>query len=93
MEKLREEGDHACTEIDGETVYMEDMIMEHVLGRKLQDNETVFHHNGNTLDNQKHNLYVWPNLLLPSGEIGNVNMVSEFVDGRTWDEILRDKGK
>lgn len=58
MDKLREAGEHACTEIDGQTVYMEDMIMESVLGRKLKDDETVFHHNGDTLDNQKHNLYV-----------------------------------
>lgn len=58
MDKLREEGMHACTEQAGQTIYMEDMIMENVLGRKLHDNETVFHHNGNTLDNQRANLHV-----------------------------------
>lgn len=54
-EKLREEGTHAVNE-DG--VYLEDMIMELRLGRALRDNETVFHRNGNTLDNRDANLYV-----------------------------------
>jgi hypothetical protein len=58
MDKMREEGEHACRENNGETVYMEDMIMEYYLGRKLKDDETVFHHNGDTLDNRKDNLHV-----------------------------------
>jgi len=45
--------DHAVNE-DG--VLMEDMIMEDMLGRPLQDDEYVEHINGNTLDNQRHNL-------------------------------------
>jgi hypothetical protein len=44
MDKMREEGQHACREENGQTIYMEDMIMEHALGRKLKDDETVFHH-------------------------------------------------
>lgn len=56
--KLREEGDHAVTRINGREVYMEDVIMEMELGRPLYDNETVFHRNSNTLDNRRSNLYV-----------------------------------
>lgn len=56
--KPRENGVHACADIDGETVYMEDMIMEMRLGRKLTDREMVIHKNGNTLDNRDSNLEI-----------------------------------
>jgi hypothetical protein len=55
IQKMREEGYHAVSD-DG--IYMEDMIMERVLGRPLADNETVFHRDGNTLNNCDNNLYV-----------------------------------
>ncbi len=55
IEKMREEGHHAVSD---HGVYMEDMIMETILGRPLADNETVFHYNFNTLDNRSENLYV-----------------------------------
>lgn len=55
IEKMREEGHHA---VDERGVYMEDLIMEKILGRRLRDNETVYHGNGNTLDNRDMNLYV-----------------------------------
>ena len=55
IEKLREEGTHAVSE---EGIYMEDLIMEGILGRPLADNETVFHENKNTLDNRHGNLYL-----------------------------------
>jgi hypothetical protein len=58
MNKPREEGEHAVAVIVGQEVFMEDFIMESILGRKLQDDEAVFHRNGNTLDNQRHNLYL-----------------------------------
>ena len=53
IEKYREEGMHA---VNDEGVYMEDMIMEMMLGRPLAENETVLHHNGDTLDNRDSNL-------------------------------------
>lgn len=58
MSKVRESGEHAVTEDFGERIYMEDLIMESILGRKLTENETVFHHNSDTLDNRRENLYV-----------------------------------
>lgn len=54
-EKFREKGHHA---VNDEGVYMEDLIMESVLGRKLADNEVPWHANGDTLDNRNDNLYV-----------------------------------
>ena len=46
----------AYTYIDGKIVYMEDMIMEQRLGRKLRPNERVFHKNGSVFDNRDENL-------------------------------------
>lgn len=51
--KPREAGDHAVSE-DG--VYMEDLIMESILGRPLADDEVPWHRNSNTLDNRRSNL-------------------------------------
>jgi hypothetical protein len=48
----------AYTFMDGEIVYMEDWIMEHKLGRKLQPNERVVHLNGDVFDNRDSNLRV-----------------------------------
>jgi len=42
----------------GDVIYMEDMIMEHKLGRRLTDRERVLHLNGNPLDNRDSNLTV-----------------------------------
>lgn len=53
MNKPREAGEHAVSD-DG--VYMEDLIMEKVLGRPLADDEIVFHNNSDTLDNRRANL-------------------------------------
>ena len=55
IEKMREGGYHAVSD---EGVYMEDMIMEMMLGRPLADNETVFHRNHDVLDNRDGNLYL-----------------------------------
>jgi HNH endonuclease len=49
---------HVWTVIDGKLVYMEDMIVERRLGRKLKPNETVVHRNENPLDNRDENLEV-----------------------------------
>lgn len=49
---------HVWTVIDGNVVYMEDVIVEKSLGRKLTKHETVVHKNGNVLDNRQENLEV-----------------------------------
>ena len=51
----REPGPHAVNE---EGVFMEDMIMEHHIGRPLKPNEPVKHRNHDTLDNRDQNLYL-----------------------------------
>ena len=40
----------------GRVIYMEDEIMENMIGRKLTRREEVRHRNGNTLDNRRENL-------------------------------------
>ena len=54
-DKPRETGPHAVNDA-GE--YMEDIIMEHFLGRPLEPWEVPIHHNGDTLDNRRDNLTV-----------------------------------
>ena len=51
--KPREEGPHAINEAGA---YMEDLIMEHVIGRPLADDEVTWHRNDDTLDNRRANL-------------------------------------
>jgi len=51
----------------GKTVYAHRLIMEHVLGRKLLDCETVHHKNGNRQDNSIENLELW-NTSQPAGQ-------------------------
>lgn len=43
-------------EKENKIVYMEDQIMEDVLGRPLESTECVVHRNGNPLDNRRDNL-------------------------------------
>jgi hypothetical protein len=45
-------------ESTGETIYMEDDIMERVIGRKLTSREEVRHKNGDPLDNRRCNLEI-----------------------------------
>jgi hypothetical protein len=47
---------HVWAAENGEIVYMEDKVMESRLGRKLAEDETVIHINGNLLDNRDSNL-------------------------------------
>jgi hypothetical protein len=42
----------------GELIYMQNMIMEMELGRKLRSDERVAFRNGNTLDCRRENLYI-----------------------------------
>ncbi len=53
--KPREPGTHAVNE---RGVYMEDMIMEHTLGRALRADEVTWHLSHDTLDNRNENLYL-----------------------------------
>jgi hypothetical protein len=48
----REKGDHAVTAINGEMIYLEDLIMNPAA------DETVIHINGDTLDNRRANLKI-----------------------------------
>ena len=43
-------------EKENKVVYMEDQIMEMILGRPLELTECVMHRNGNPLDNRRDNL-------------------------------------
>jgi len=43
---------------DGSIVYMEDVIAEQMLGRKLKTTEQVVHRNGNPQDNRRDNLEI-----------------------------------
>lgn len=49
---------HAWAVVEGNLVFMEDMIVEKRLGRKLEKTETVVHRNGDALDNRDENLEV-----------------------------------
>ena len=49
---------HVWAYDDGKIVYLEDVVVEARLGRKLRENETVIHTNGNILDNRDANLEV-----------------------------------
>lgn len=49
---------HVYTMIEGKRVYMEDMIIEGELGRKLRPDERVRHKNGNAYDNRRSNLEI-----------------------------------
>ena len=51
--KPRMAGEHAVRQ-DG--IYMEDVVMELRLNRRLADDEVPWHRNGNTLDNRDENL-------------------------------------
>ena len=42
----------------GETIYLQNFIMEKALGRKLEPDEVVCFRNGNTLDCRNSNLFV-----------------------------------
>ena len=53
--KPREPGHHAVNE---HGAYMEDMIMEHILGRALRPDEVTWHLNHDPLDNRNENLYI-----------------------------------
>jgi hypothetical protein len=54
----RDRPGHVWTVIDGKIVYMEDAIMEGVLGRKLKYEEQVIHKNGDLFDNRRDNLEI-----------------------------------
>jgi hypothetical protein len=48
---------HACAvDNDGNLIYMEDVIMEAVLGRKLRSTEKIVFKNGDPLDCRRSNL-------------------------------------
>jgi HNH endonuclease len=49
---------HVWAVKDGKVVYMEDMVVEHHLGRPLLPTEAVLHRNGNLFDNRFENLEV-----------------------------------
>lgn len=43
---------------DGKVIFLEDVVVEHRLGRKLNKNEMVIHKNGDVMDNRDDNLEV-----------------------------------
>ena len=49
---------HVWRVINGEVRYLEDVLMEHHLGRELKPTETVIHKNGLPTDNRFQNLEV-----------------------------------
>jgi hypothetical protein len=49
---------HVWSVEDGEIVFLEDVVVEHHLGRKLKESETVIHRNGDPKDNRFENLEV-----------------------------------
>ena len=49
---------HTWAVENGKVIYLEDVVVEHHLGRELKDNETVIHKNGDILDNRFENLEV-----------------------------------
>jgi len=52
----RDRPGHVWAAIDGKVVYLEDKIMEGILGRDLRPTESVVHRNGNIFDNRSENL-------------------------------------
>ena len=49
---------HAWAVDDGKVIYLEDVVVEHHLGRKLTTKEGVLHKDGNVLNNKLENLEV-----------------------------------
>jgi len=53
-----ERPEHIWTVRNGELAFLEDVVMEHHLGRELKPTETVIHKNGLPTDNRFENLEV-----------------------------------
>ena len=49
---------HVWAVEDGKIIYLEDVVVEHRMGRKLKATESVIHKNGNLHDNRSENLEV-----------------------------------
>ena len=54
----RDRPGHAWRTEKGQIIYMEDAVVEHHLGRKLEVTEQIVHKNGNVLDNRMANLEI-----------------------------------
>ena len=54
----RERPGHVWAVDKGKVIFLEDVVVEHRLGRKLMENEAVVHRNSNVLDNRDDNLEV-----------------------------------